>query len=287
MEVQPLNYKSLSKDLLDQFRTTYHIQKAVSRLETELDKMSREAESKIKEKIKEWKNKDSDNPLFLNVSLYGAMDFGRLEVAHTNTLAWLLTPTANHNFKSLLLEELLKHLMKEKRRRKNFKLLDGSIVTSEKTTSTTKGNGRIDVWAEGKWQYTSTGEFANWLMVLECKIDYHVTDNQLEKYETYISCFGKRYNFDEVFYVLLSPDKREADTGNNKWQTLSFEDLFTIFWRQAKYLQCCEGYQFLRLYLAGLLRDIQGCTPISNTTDTTNYLYEALVLFDKLSIEDK
>ena len=287
MEVQPLNYKSLSKDLLDQFRTTYHIQKAVSRLETELDKMSREAESKIKEKIKEWKNKDSDNPLFLNVSLYGAMDFGRLEVAHTNTLAWLLTPTANHNFKSLLLEELLKHLMKEKRRRKNFKLLDGSIVTSEKTTSTTKGNGRIDVWAEGKWQYTSTGEFANWLMVLECKIDHHVTDNQLEKYETYISCFGKRYNLDEVFYVLLSPDKREADTGNNKWQTLSFEDLFTIFWRQAKYLQCCEGYQFLRLYLAGLLRDIQGCTPISNMTDTTNYLYEALVLFDKLSIEDK
>ena len=48
-----------------------------------------------------------DDPLRGSVSLFGAMDYGRLETAHTRTLAWMLGDQ-EHGFGNQLLEALLR-----------------------------------------------------------------------------------------------------------------------------------------------------------------------------------
>lgn len=40
----------------------------------------------------------ADDPLRCPISLFGTMDYGRLETAHTNALAWLLDPRKAHGF---------------------------------------------------------------------------------------------------------------------------------------------------------------------------------------------
>src|SRR5262245_56355407 len=39
-----------------------------------------------------------DDPLRCPISLFRTMDYGRLETAHTRTLAWLLDPQREHGF---------------------------------------------------------------------------------------------------------------------------------------------------------------------------------------------
>lgn len=254
-----------------------NIEKAVNSLEPILKEMRSTAEITISGKILKYKHNDPDNPLFSTVSLYGSMDIGRLEVAHTNTLAWLLNPYAEHGFDSLL-KALLAHLDQTSHWPQHFELIDVS-VTSEHVIST----GRVDVWAEGRRLDASTGITTPWLIVIECKIDHSVADNQLEKYEDEVIKW-KKENHGEAFYVFLTPDKHETETGKVKWEPLSFEDLFVIFWKQAKYLEKEPGYQFLRLYLAGILKDVQRLAiPIGNQKSSP---YEALVLFNKLTREE-
>ena len=55
-----------------------------------------------------------DDPLFGPVSLFGTMDYGRLETAHTRSLAWMLDKR-EHGFGSRLLEALLRYLLKGRR----------------------------------------------------------------------------------------------------------------------------------------------------------------------------
>ena len=43
-----------------------------------------------------------DDPLKCPISLFRTMDFGRLETAHTRTLAWLLDPKGEHGFGGIL-----------------------------------------------------------------------------------------------------------------------------------------------------------------------------------------
>src|SRR5262245_8400373 len=44
-----------------------------------------------------------DDPIFCPVSLFGTIDLGRLETAHTRTLAWLFDPQGEHGFGKTLL----------------------------------------------------------------------------------------------------------------------------------------------------------------------------------------
>src|SRR5262245_41158484 len=52
----------------------------------------------------------SDDPLFNPVSLFGTIDYGRLEIAHTRALAWLLGDH-EHGFGSKLIESQLLYLL--------------------------------------------------------------------------------------------------------------------------------------------------------------------------------
>src|SRR5437016_4569566 len=51
-----------------------------------------------------------DDPLRCPISLFRTMDYGRLETAHTRTLAWLLDPEREHGFGQILIAALLRRL---------------------------------------------------------------------------------------------------------------------------------------------------------------------------------
>lgn len=193
----------------------------------------------------------SDDPLLGQVSLFGTMDYGRLETAHTRTLAWLLDKK-EHGFDNLLLEALLRHLRKDNQ----IRLTRVELVASEYMVDFGPARteaGRIDVLAKGLWKEKGKKEVP-WLLVIEAKIDADESEEQLSQYDDWLNRHAQQA---EVLRVLLTPDGREPRTNSAKWQTLKFAELASVF-RHVSGLQDTPGYHFLRYYLTGVLREICG-----------------------------
>jgi hypothetical protein len=203
----------------------------------------------------------SDDPLLSPVSLFGTMDQGRLETAHTRALAWLLA-NREHGFGFQLLEVLLLHLLEGRR----IRLTHVDMVESEYPVQCgpkMSDGGRIDVLVEGRWD--ELGNEVSWILVIEAKIDAEEGEEQLSQYDDWLERYSDSR---EVLRVFLTPNDRAPKTNSARWRTLSFVDLASIFRRTAG-LQDRPGYHFLRYYLTGVLRDICGL-PVPITADCPN-----------------
>jgi hypothetical protein len=202
-----------------------------------------------------------DDPLRSPVSLFGTMDYGRLETAHTRALAWLLNDR-EHGFGFQLLESLLLYLVEGRQ----IGLTHVDKVESEYPVYCGPGSadgGRIDILAEGRWE--ELGNEASWRLVIEAKIDAEEGEEQLPLYDDWLEHCPQPA---EVLRVFLTPDGREPGTSSAEWQVLSFLDLASIF-RRAAGLQDRPGYHFLRYYLTGVLRDV--CRlPVPISSDCEN-----------------
>lgn len=189
-----------------------------------------------------------DDPLLSSISLFGTMDYGRLERAHTQTLAWFLGKE-NHGFEFRLLEALL-----------GFALDSESIgvacaaVESERDI----GAGRLDVYAEGRWG--EPGRETDSVLAVEAKIDAGEGEEQLAVYDDWLEehAHGRK-----VTRIFLTVNGSEPSTNRADWLALSFLELAGILRRVAG-LRDAPGYPFLRYYLTGVLRDVCGLeVPIS------------------------
>jgi len=202
-----------------------------------------------------------DDPLRGSVSLFGTMDYGRLETAHTRALAWMLDKR-EHGFGIQLLEALLRHLLKGRR----IRLIHVDQVESEYPVDYGPARteaGRIDVLAKGRWE--ETGKEVSWLLVIEAKIDAEEGEEQLSQYDDWLERHAQQT---EVLRVFLTPDGRKPLTGSPEWQVLKFLDLASVF-RRVSGLQDTPGYHFLCYYLTGVLRDI--CRlPVPISSDCKN-----------------
>src|SRR3972149_3647246 len=160
-----------------------------------------------------------DDPLLGQVSLFRTMDYGRLETAHTRTLAWLLGD-GEHGFGNRLLEALLRHL----RKGRQIHHIQVDQVGSE--------------------------YLVDWLLVIEAKIDAEEGEEQLSQYDDWLEPCPQST---EVIRVFLTPDGRAPRTNRAewKWKVLSFVDLASVFRRVLPDLQDTPGYHFLRYYLTG------------------------------------
>lgn len=191
------------------------------------------------------------------------MDFGRLETAHTRTLAWLLHPMGEHEFGDRLLIALLRHLTPDDRIEK----LSGVSVASEVPIDgrTADERGRLDVLALGEWPASNKCS-VRWVLAIEAKIDAHEGFEQLAKYERWLD---QEARCDRIFRVLLTKDGRSAETANQDWHHLSFLELVQVFRSEMSTLTGTEGIHFLRYYLAGVLQDVCGWprAGIHNATD--------------------
>ena len=190
-----------------------------------------------------------DDPLRCPISLFRTMDYGRLETAHTRTLAWLLDPKKNeeHGFGDALLASLLGRLAD----RDHFDRLQVERVVSEYPIEGSAGKGRLDVLAEGEWE--SMGERVRWTLVIEAKVDAWEAEGQLDKYDEWLRNLPADR---ETYCVFLTPDGRAPETGAEQWESLSYLELVRIFRAVYGGLRHAQGFHFLRFYLAGVLQDV-------------------------------
>jgi len=196
------------------------------------------------------KKLDKDDPLLCQISLFRTMDSGRLETAHTRTLAWLLDPkNKEHGFGDVLLSALLGRLAD----RDHFDHLHVESVASEYLLEGSAGKGRLDVLAKGEWE--SMGERVRWMLVIEAKVDAWEGEGQLDKYDEWLDLHAA----DRVPYrVFLTPEGRPPETGAEEWEAMSFLELVRIFRAVYGGLRHAPGFHFLRFYLAGVLQDVCG-----------------------------
>lgn len=207
-----------------------------------------------------------DSPLRCRISLFRTMDLGRLERAHTNTLAWLLNPDGEHEFDGRLVKALLCHLAGPRNG------VEVSKVQSEFRVPTRHGTGpgRIDVVARGSW-IDDSGERTPSLLAIEAKIGAAEGEDQLADYDDWIEGERERDPALHILRVFLTPDGRDAETGlqAGAWRALSFWELARLFQAVLKDVQGTSGYHFLRFYLSGVLHDICRCPPVTKDWPAT------------------
>jgi PD-(D/E)XK nuclease superfamily len=198
-----------------------------------------------------------DDPIRLPVSLFGTMDYGRLETAHTRTLAWLLGKgKAEHGFGFRLLDALLSDLQDTK-----ISVVGSPVVEGEYYIDP----DRIDVFAEGKWE--ANGESTSWCLVIEAKIDAEEGYRQLSRYDEWLE--KKRPDCEKIRVFLTPEGKISSEAKSGRWKSLSFASLAGVFRREMLTCQDRPGYHYLRYYLAGILRDVCGF-PIPIHADCAN-----------------
>ncbi len=200
-----------------------------------------------------------DDPLRCPISLFRTMDSGRLETAHTQTLAWLLD-NKEHGFGDALLAALVGQLAD----REQFDRFEVENVVSEHPLDTSAGQGRLDVLAKGGWEIGS--ERVRFMLVIEAKVDASESEGQLDMYDDWLSIHAADR---EIFRVFLTPDSHSPETGCEDWLTLSFQNLVQIFRKVYPKLKRTPGFHFLRFYLSGVLQDICGW-PREVTADTSD-----------------
>ncbi len=185
-----------------------------------------------------------DDPLRCPISLFGAIHYGRLEIAHTHVLAWLLNPFKEHGFEATLLKALLAHLCRPS--------ILSSVQLEKIQSEYPIDNGRIDVVAQGKSK-GQEGSWDDWLLVIEAKVDANEGEQQLRKYDKWIR---KNRHGRAVFRVFLTAEGRKPETSDEEWMPMSFLHLACIFRAVYKSLEHQPGYHFLRYYLTGVLKDV-------------------------------
>ncbi len=197
------------------------------------------------------KELDADDPLLCRISLFRTMDSGRLETAHTRTLAWLLDPGKDeeHGFSDTLMAALLEQLANRSR----FDRLYVQEVVSEYPLEGSAGKGRFDILARGEWERSD--ERVRWILVIEAKVDAWEGEGQLDKYDEWLASHADGR---EIYLVFLTADGRESETGCDEWKPWSFLKLVQVFRQVYPHLATARGFHFLRFYLAGVLQDICG-----------------------------
>jgi hypothetical protein len=185
---------------------------------------------------------EDDDPLRCPVSLFGTMDRGRLETAHTKTLAWLLDPSREHGFGDRLLRAVLGAV-----RGPDAECSDAR-VDSEFMLWGDEAEGRLDILIRGR-----SNNSPGWLLVIEGKVDALEGHEQLDRYDAWIA----RWEPDRTAYrVFLTPKGHAAETGGGAWQPMSFLQLAGVLRSAMSAVRQAPGYHFLRYYLAGILMDI-------------------------------
>jgi hypothetical protein len=193
-----------------------------------------------------------DDPLRCPISLFGTMDYGRLETAHTNVLAWLLDPSKPHGFAETLLRALLNW---------HSDGCGSAELNSERVVKEHPiPGGRLDVLAEGNWM--DAGTLIPWVLAIEAKIDAWEGENQLAKYDKWLDQYARGRRLLRIFLTVHG----KAPEGGDKWKPLSFLELARVLRGPYPALKGTEGFEFLRLYLAGVMQDICGYKPLHAET---------------------
>jgi hypothetical protein len=210
------------------------------------------------------------DPLRCRVSLFGSLDLGIRETAHTRAIAYLMDPNRDHGFGYILLRTFLMQI---------FGWNEKSQLTDVEVDSELPSDGgrdRLDIFIKGK-RTLIQGKVETWMVIVEAKIAADEGEDQLARYEDQL--YKKIAPSDYQALVFLTPDGREPTTGSKggglKWTRFSFMKLVAGF--RPKLRELCEHPEFgyLRHYMTGVLKDIYllNCGGFDKRKPDTNELY--------------
>lgn len=146
-------------------------------------------------------------------NIFTVLGLTRMEIRHSNVLAYLLNPTENHGLGSQFLNLFL-NFLKEK-----------DFMEEVEHYTVTREELNMDITLENKETKKR--------IVIENKIDsvdYEASENdkgQLEKYRTKIK---DNYSNENVVYIYLTPygDNPIEEEERKYWKNLSYKDIFLL-----------------------------------------------------------
>jgi len=162
-------------------------------------------------------------------NIFSILGIGRMEIRHSNFLAWLLDPNGSHGLGNRFLIRILRDLaLDDKNKLDIFKInelnfsnveINREVAISLKDKDKDK-DGSIDILIVFR------DEKDKLVICIENKIDATDSDGQLEKYRTYIEGTFKEEESDEGYknvFVYLTPDKTDIEK-EVRWINYTYED---------------------------------------------------------------
>ena len=146
------------------------------------------------------------------VNLFDVLRVSRTEIRHSNFLAWLLDPNANH----FLGDKFLRVFFTEILKMNNSSALETCKILSEDFSDfvVKREEAHIDILA-----YSRSLKI---VLCIENKIDASEHDNQLQRYYNYIK---SKFNEYKPYCVFLSPDGADVSKESDKefWLSMSYK----------------------------------------------------------------
>ena len=196
-------------------------------------------------------NLPKDHPFAMPFGLLGDLSIAQLhETTHTKMLAWLLDPSKPHGFGTAMLHALLNEA--------GANIPDVTEVRVTPEYSLRDGVGRVDIFATGG----TTGSTPKiWGLWIEAKSKWTTQEGikQLGRYEQDRAHWRSK-TAGQDYGIFLTPDGRHAHSTRNhkQWLPLSYTRLAKILWQEAKNHRLAAGFEWVRLYLSGIIKEYAG-----------------------------
>ena len=156
-------------------------------------------------------------------NIFDALSIARVEIRHSNYLAWLLTPGESHGQGDLFLKALLMDILRKAR----AKGLTPPVSPVELDGADLQG---VEIRRE--WlniDLLLTCDEPKFVIAIENKVDSGEHSNQLQRYEDKIAA---QFPDAKRLFVFLTPDGDEAS--DRDWVSYSYADLHRVFTRTRK-----------------------------------------------------
>lgn len=163
-----------------------------------------------------------------DINYFEILGVEKAEIRHSNFLKWLFDPSSLSGMGDKLLKRLLLFCSENNDRNPNTKnsldavkieLMELGDVIVKREETIGKSKNRIDILINSKKYH--------FCICIENKIDSGESNNQLSKYYNYVEDNFSKEDFDNRYYVLLSPTGNEAEKKEDQenWIPLGYEDL--------------------------------------------------------------
>ena len=157
------------------------------------------------------------NPWIDNINIFEILKMSKMEIRHSNFLAWLLNPNENHSFGERILKDVICHIIKHNRESmdKAFNIIDATLWKYD-SFNVYREKDNIDILA-----------ISSSLKVLVC------IENKIFSSEHTEQTIRYRRKIDEIYpeygklFIYLTPSGAEAIDYEN-WVSLPYRELIQI-----------------------------------------------------------
>jgi len=158
-------------------------------------------------------------------NIFSILGIGRMEIRHSNFLAWLLDPNGSHGLGNRILIRVLRDLSTDKKNKLDIldinKLNFNNVEVSREVPVKFKDkdkNGYIDILIIFR------DDNDKLVICIENKIDTTDFDGQLTKYREYVKETFEENEYKTILVYLTPKGANSNNTDKTKWSNYSYKD---------------------------------------------------------------